>query len=105
MTSGGMVIIGGGKAGARACVALRENGWEGAVTLISDEHLAPYDRPPLSKSVITEEDEQSPPFLTDEPLLASINVTFIKGMARSPSTGPRSASPWPTAAPSPTTSC
>lgn len=79
MTDSGMVIIGGGKAGARACVALRENGWEGAVTLISDEKLAPYDRPPLSKSVITEADEQSPPFLTDEPLLASINVTFIKG--------------------------
>ena len=79
MIEGGMVIIGGGKAGARAAVALRENGWEGAVTLISDEHLAPYDRPPLSKSVITEEEEQTPPFLTDEPLLASINVTFIKG--------------------------
>ena len=74
-----MVIIGGGKAGARACVALRENGWEGAVTLISDEQHAPYDRPPLSKSIITEEDEQGPPYLTDEPLLASINVTFIKG--------------------------
>ena len=79
MIDGGMVIIGGGKAGARACVALRENGWEGAVTLISDEHLAPYDRPPLSKSIITEEDEQGPPFLTDEPLLASINVSFVKG--------------------------
>ena len=79
MLQGGMVIIGGGKAGARACVALRENGWEGAVTLISDEKYAPYDRPPLSKSIITEEDEQDPPFLTDEPLLASINVTFIKG--------------------------
>jgi 3-phenylpropionate/trans-cinnamate dioxygenase ferredoxin reductase component len=79
MAQGGMVIVGGGKAGARACVALRENGFEGAVTLISDEQHAPYDRPPLSKSIITEEGEQSPPFLTDEPLLASINVTFIKG--------------------------
>jgi 3-phenylpropionate/trans-cinnamate dioxygenase ferredoxin reductase component len=81
MAQGGMVIIGGGKAGARACVALRENGWEGAVTLISDENHAPYDRPPLSKSIITEADEQGPPFLTDEPLLASINVDFIKGNA------------------------
>jgi 3-phenylpropionate/trans-cinnamate dioxygenase ferredoxin reductase component len=81
MIQGGMVIIGGGKAGARACVALRENGWDGAVTLISDERHAPYDRPPLSKSIITEEEEQCPPFLTDEPLLASINVTFVKGNA------------------------
>ena len=81
MTNGGMVIIGGGKAGARACVALRENGWGGAITLVSNEHHAPYDRPPLSKSVITDEGEQVPPFLTDEDLLASIKVTFIKGVA------------------------
>ena len=80
MMQGGMVIIGGGKAGARACVALREEGWEGAITLISDEHYAPYDRPPLSKSVITETEEQAPPYLTDEPLLASINVAFLKGV-------------------------
>ena len=80
MMDGGMVIIGGGKAGARACVALREEGWDGAITLISDEQYAPYDRPPLSKSVITETEEQAPPYLTDEPLLASIKVTFLKGV-------------------------
>ena len=50
MKSGGMIIIGGGMAGARAVISLRSNGWEGAITLISDEALCPYDRPPLSKS-------------------------------------------------------
>jgi 3-phenylpropionate/trans-cinnamate dioxygenase ferredoxin reductase component len=78
MTDGGMVIAGAGKAGSRACVSLRENGWEGAITLIGAEAHAPYDRPPLSKSVITDEGEQAPPYLTDEAVLASINVTFIK---------------------------
>jgi 3-phenylpropionate/trans-cinnamate dioxygenase ferredoxin reductase component len=78
MTHGGMVIVGAGKAGARACVALRENGWEGAITLIGAEAHAPYDRPPLSKSIITDEGEQVPPYLTDESVLASIHVNFIK---------------------------
>jgi 3-phenylpropionate/trans-cinnamate dioxygenase ferredoxin reductase component len=78
MTNGGMVIVGAGKAGSRACVALRENGWEGAITLIGAEAHAPYDRPPLSKSTITEEGEQVPPYLTDESVLSSINVNFIK---------------------------
>jgi 3-phenylpropionate/trans-cinnamate dioxygenase ferredoxin reductase component len=78
MIHGGMVIVGAGKAGSRACVALRENGWEGAITLIGAEAHAPYDRPPLSKSIITDEGEQAPPYLTDESVLASINVTFIK---------------------------
>ena len=56
-----MVIIGGGKAGARAAVALRENGHQGPITLIAGEVHAPYDRPPLSKAVITEVDAPAPP--------------------------------------------
>jgi 3-phenylpropionate/trans-cinnamate dioxygenase ferredoxin reductase component len=78
MTNGGMVIVGAGKAGSRACVALRENGWDGAITLIGSEAHAPYDRPPLSKSTITDEGEQVPPYLADEAVLASIKVNFIK---------------------------
>jgi 3-phenylpropionate/trans-cinnamate dioxygenase ferredoxin reductase component len=78
MTNGGMVIVGAGKAGSRACVALRENGWEGVITLIGAEAHAPYDRPPLSKSVITDEGEQVPPYLTDDAVLKSIDVNFIK---------------------------
>ena len=51
--SGGMVIVGGGMAGARAIVNLRANGWEGLITLVGEEALLPYDRPPLSKALIT----------------------------------------------------
>lgn len=72
-----MVIIGGGKAGARAAVALRENGHDGEITLITSEAHAPYDRPPLSKAVITDTDQPLPPYLTDEATLKSINVSLI----------------------------
>ena len=47
-----MVIIGAGQSGARAAHALRDNGWDGVITLLGNEGVAPYDRPPLSKAVL-----------------------------------------------------
>src|ERR1700709_361360 len=47
-----MVIIGAGQSGARAAHALRDNGWDGGITLLGNEGVAPYDRPPLSKAVL-----------------------------------------------------
>ncbi|MDK4716548.1 FAD-dependent oxidoreductase [Rhizobium sp. CNPSo 4039] len=43
------VIVGAGECGARAAFSLREKGFEGDITLIGAEPLAPYERPPLSK--------------------------------------------------------
>jgi 3-phenylpropionate/trans-cinnamate dioxygenase ferredoxin reductase component len=45
----GVVIAGGGLAAQRCCERLRRDGYEGRVTIVSDEALPPYDRPPLSK--------------------------------------------------------
>jgi 3-phenylpropionate/trans-cinnamate dioxygenase ferredoxin reductase subunit len=46
------VIIGAGLAGAKAAEALREEGFDGRVVLIGDEHEQPYERPPLSKEYL-----------------------------------------------------
>lgn len=81
MTEASMVIVGGGKAGARAAVAFRENAWKGPVTLISDEALAPYDRPPLSKATIMDEAEPQPVYLLDEGMMTSLEVNFLRGSA------------------------
>ncbi|MBN8952542.1 MULTISPECIES: FAD-dependent oxidoreductase [unclassified Rhizobium] len=43
------VIVGAGECGARAAFALREKGFDGDITLVGSEPLAPYERPPLSK--------------------------------------------------------
>ena len=80
MSDSGMVIVGGGMAGARAIVSLRANGWQGAITLISEETLLPYDRPPLSKAMLTEEQEPSPTYLLDEGMFASLNAQMIRGV-------------------------
>lgn len=48
----GVIVVGGGLAGARAVEALRSKGYEGALTLVSAERHRAYDRPPLSKAVL-----------------------------------------------------
>lgn len=47
-----MVVVGAGMAGVQTAVALREQGFDGRVTLIGAEPHQPYDRPPLSKAVL-----------------------------------------------------
>ena len=49
-----IVVSGAGLAGLRAVVSLREKGYTGRITLLGAEERAPYDRPPLSKKVLTE---------------------------------------------------
>ncbi|WNI15144.1 NAD(P)/FAD-dependent oxidoreductase [Actinacidiphila sp. ITFR-21] len=50
--TGNVVIVGAGMAGVRTAVELRGQGWRGGVTLVGDEPHPPYDRPPLSKTVL-----------------------------------------------------
>ena len=50
MSEAGVVIVGAGHAGGAAVAALRQFGWKGGITLIGDEPILPYQRPPLSKA-------------------------------------------------------
>jgi 3-phenylpropionate/trans-cinnamate dioxygenase ferredoxin reductase subunit len=52
MQQAGVVIIGGGLAGAQVAIQLRQRKYAGPVTLLSAEAHAPYWRPPLSKSIL-----------------------------------------------------
>lgn len=47
-----VVIIGAGHAGAELACMLRKKGFEGSILLTSDETVAPYERPPLSKAYL-----------------------------------------------------
>ena len=49
-TNSGVVIIGAGHAGGTIAALLRQYGYEAPITLIGEEPLAPYQRPPLSKA-------------------------------------------------------
>jgi 3-phenylpropionate/trans-cinnamate dioxygenase ferredoxin reductase component len=48
-----VVIVGAGLAGLRTAEELRARGYDGSVTLIGAESRPPYDRPPLSKKLMT----------------------------------------------------
>ncbi len=48
-----VVVVGEGVAGTRAAEALRQDGYDGALTIVGAERHAPYHRPPLSKKLLT----------------------------------------------------
>ncbi len=48
-----VIIIGASHAAAQTCVSLRQGGWDGDITVVGDEHMLPYHRPPLSKDFLS----------------------------------------------------
>jgi 3-phenylpropionate/trans-cinnamate dioxygenase ferredoxin reductase component len=64
MTSGSrFLIVGGGLAGALAAQTLREEGFDGAITIIGAEVHHPYERPPLSKDYLQGSSERDSVFV------------------------------------------
>lgn len=63
MQSGRTVIVGAGLSGLRLAEKLTRLGHTGPITLIGAEPHPPYDRPPLSKTLLTRDDEPRPVFL------------------------------------------
>ncbi len=50
---GQVVVVGAGVAGTRAAETLRQDGYDGDLTIVGAERQAPYHRPPLSKKLLT----------------------------------------------------
>ncbi|WP_376767142.1 NAD(P)/FAD-dependent oxidoreductase [Streptomyces bohaiensis] len=50
-----VVIVGAGLAGVHTASHLRDAGWQGGIDLLGAEPHRPYDRPPLSKELLTGE--------------------------------------------------
>jgi NADPH-dependent 2,4-dienoyl-CoA reductase/sulfur reductase-like enzyme/nitrite reductase/ring-hydroxylating ferredoxin subunit len=63
-----MAVIGAGAAGAAACAALRQAGFEGRLVLAGAEQVAPYDRTTLSKFVLSGDmpPDDVPPLLSPD---------------------------------------
>lgn len=71
-----VVIVGGGQAGGGAAQALREYGFEGAITLIADEAYPPYERPPLSKDVLLGKSDYKTTYLNTEAWYAKRDISL-----------------------------
>lgn len=66
MNSEAVVIVGGGLAGAKTAEYLREASYSGPITLIADEVVRPYERPPLSKDYLLGKAELEGAFVHSE---------------------------------------
>lgn len=77
----GMVIIGGGLAGGRAARMLREQGYEGEVSIIASEPHYPYQRPPLSKGVMQGEEDAESVFLQPSDWYEEQHISVTTGVA------------------------
>ena len=75
--SGRVVVVGAGLAGLRTAEELRARGFAGQIALIGAEERPPYDRPPLSKKVLTSADPFPDPSLRAD--FAALDVDFQPG--------------------------
>lgn len=75
----GIVIIGAGQAGASLAEKLRSEGYQDQITLIGQESVPPYERPPLSKSYLLAESEKERLFLRPKAIYAEKDITLRLG--------------------------
>jgi 3-phenylpropionate/trans-cinnamate dioxygenase ferredoxin reductase subunit len=74
-----VTIVGASLAGYRAAETLRRDGFEGRISLIGDEHHAPYDRPPLSKKYLAGDLDDDRLALTTAEKLADLQLDLRLG--------------------------
>jgi len=74
MTIENIVIVGAGHAGGQLVASLRQEKYEGGITLIGDEPHVPYQRPPLSKQYLLGEHGLEKVYLRPEKFYADQHV-------------------------------
>ncbi|MET8764463.1 FAD-dependent oxidoreductase [Lentzea sp. NPDC004782] len=73
------LIVGASAAGLATAEALRRRGYTGPITVLGAEPHLPYDRPPLSKQVLSGAWEPARAQLRSAEALAALDVSFVLG--------------------------
>ena len=76
-----MLIIGGGLAGGTAAEALRDEGFDGDITVVAAEPHPPYQRPPLSKGYLAGSEGTDAVILHPAEWYAERGIRLITGVA------------------------
>lgn len=77
-----LLIVGAGQAAAVAAAALRQEGYTGKVVVVGNEPHAPYERPPLSKAILTATDSQEPVIaVRPDPFWQQADIDLRLGLA------------------------
>jgi 3-phenylpropionate/trans-cinnamate dioxygenase ferredoxin reductase subunit len=73
------IIVGAGQAGGWAAVTMRQAGFTGRILLLGDEPWRPYERPPLSKAVLTEDPEPPVLYFHPQDRYAELGIDLLLG--------------------------
>jgi NADPH-dependent 2,4-dienoyl-CoA reductase/sulfur reductase-like enzyme len=76
-----VLVVGASAAGLATAEALRRKGFNGRLTLLGAEGHLPYDRPPLSKQVLSGQWDPERAQLRPEAVLSSLDAEFALGEA------------------------
>ncbi|KIN62512.1 Rhodocoxin reductase [Sulfitobacter noctilucicola] len=76
---GHVIVVGAGQAGSSCVAKLRNSGFEGRITLIGEEPVPPYQRPPLSKAYLMGEMILERLFLRPESFYAENDIDLRMG--------------------------
>jgi 3-phenylpropionate/trans-cinnamate dioxygenase ferredoxin reductase component len=76
----GVVVVGAGQAGASLVAKLRSEGYDGSVTLIGEEPVPPYQRPPLSKKYLLGDMALERLYLRPESYYAEAGIDLRTGL-------------------------
>jgi len=76
-----VVIVGASAAGLSVAETLRRQGFDGRISLVGDEAGLPYDRPPLSKELLSGAWPQERVRLRDETAIAGLRLDLRTGVA------------------------
>ncbi|MBD2859537.1 FAD-dependent oxidoreductase [Spongiibacter sp. KMU-158] len=73
------VIIGGSHAAAMLAASLRQEGWEGMISIVGADPLPPYHRPPLSKAALSGEKTDSELLIRPAEFYEKNNIDLVLG--------------------------
>ena len=74
-----VLVVGAGLAGLRTAERLRRLGHAGPITMVGSERIHPYDRPPLSKALLTQPDEPGATLLRSEDAYDELDLDLRLG--------------------------
>ena len=75
-----LVIVGGGQSAAQCVLTLRRNDFKAPITIISEEHHLPYQRPPLSKEYLAGEVSLDRVYMKSQDFFDQNNVVIKHSM-------------------------
>ncbi|MCI2421334.1 FAD-dependent oxidoreductase [Saccharopolyspora sp. K220] len=75
-----VVVAGASAAGLSVAETLRREGFDGSITMIGDEDSAPYDRPPLSKEILSGKWPEQRVWLREESAIDALDLDLRLGV-------------------------